>query len=158
MGSSPPPVSSNTHKQTMSDETPKAKRQKTEQRLAFEEDMARIRASQAAAGPAAIPAEEENAIAPEDGDAPMEQEPHHQVPEDDGEQQPWPQATSNGTSGAAHHDSDDEEGGNWLQNYTAHHTRVGEDYQVVDLPSPLSGGEGGQQQPQQQQHRVEAAD
>ena len=32
-------------------------------------------------------------------------------------------------------DSDDEEG-NWMQNYTPHHTRVGADYQVAELPAP----------------------
>jgi len=31
--------------------------------------------------------------------------------------------------------SDDEEG-NWMQNYTPHHTRVGADYQVAELPAP----------------------
>ena len=32
-------------------------------------------------------------------------------------------------------DSDNEEG-NWMQNYTPHHTRVGADYQVAELPAP----------------------
>jgi len=32
-------------------------------------------------------------------------------------------------------DSDDEEG-KWMQNYTPHHTRVGADYQVAELPAP----------------------
>ena len=33
-------------------------------------------------------------------------------------------------------DGSDDEEGNWMQNYTPHHTRVGKDYQVAELPAP----------------------
>ena len=33
-------------------------------------------------------------------------------------------------------DGSDDEEGNWMQNYTPHHTRVGADYQVAELPAP----------------------
>jgi hypothetical protein len=35
-------------------------------------------------------------------------------------------------------DNDDDDGGNWLKNYTPHHTRIGPNYQVTDLPTVMS--------------------
>ena len=35
-------------------------------------------------------------------------------------------------------DSDEDGEGNWLQNFTPHHTRVGGNYQVTELPTPSS--------------------
>jgi hypothetical protein len=88
------------------------KRQKLllEQRSAYEEDMARINAA-------------------------LSEQP-----------QPSASAAANveqkdENSGDTHpqqggHESDDETSGNWLKNFTPHHTRVGESYQVTDLPTP----------------------
>ena len=100
---------------------PAAKRQRleAEQRVAFEEDMARVRAAMAAQneseGVRPVQAEE---LAPEQGSHDQHIEPNIRH--------------------GSRADSDDEEGGNWLKNFTTHHTRVGEQYQVTDLPTPSS--------------------
>eukprot|EP00985_Skeletonema_marinoi_P005009 scaffold2173_cov91-Skeletonema_marinoi.AAC.3 len=94
-----------------------AKRQKllSEQRSSYEEDMARINAAlneqPTQPASAAADGEEKN--------------------ENSGDTQQHQQQQQQGG-----HESDDEEGGNWLKNFTPHHTRVGENFQVTDLPTP----------------------
>mmetsp|Transcript_8092 Transcript_8092/g.12112 ORF Transcript_8092/g.12112 Transcript_8092/m.12112 type:complete len:122 (-) Transcript_8092:1009-1374(-) len=95
-----------------------AKRQKmlSEQRSAYEEDMARINAElneQPQTSSAAADGEEKK----NENSGDTQQHQQHQ------QQQ-------------GGHESDDEEGGNWLKNFTPHHTRVGENFQVTDLPTP----------------------
>ena len=95
-----------------------AKRQKllSEQRSAYEEDMARINAAlneqpgQPASAGAATETNENNGVTQQ-------------------QQQPPPPQQGG-------HESDDEDGGNWLKNFTPHHTRVGENFQVTNLPTP----------------------
>jgi len=99
-----------------------AKRQKllSEQQSAYEEDMARINAAlneQPQTSSAAADGEEKN----ENSDGDTQQQQHQQQQQQQGG-----------------HESDDEEGGNWLKNFTPHHTRVGENFQVSDLPTPSS--------------------
>mmetsp|Transcript_4229 Transcript_4229/g.6523 ORF Transcript_4229/g.6523 Transcript_4229/m.6523 type:complete len:119 (+) Transcript_4229:19-375(+) len=94
-----------------------AKRQKllSEQRSAYGEDMARINAAlneqPTQPASAAADGEEKN--------------------ENSGDTQQHQQQQQQGG-----HESDEEEGGNWLKNFTPHHTRVGENFQVTDLPTP----------------------
>eukprot|EP00574_Skeletonema_japonicum_P004442 CAMPEP_0201717874 /NCGR_PEP_ID=MMETSP0593-20130828/3543_1 /ASSEMBLY_ACC=CAM_ASM_000672 /TAXON_ID=267983 /ORGANISM="Skeletonema japonicum, Strain CCMP2506" /LENGTH=123 /DNA_ID=CAMNT_0048208049 /DNA_START=15 /DNA_END=386 /DNA_ORIENTATION=+ len=97
-----------------------AKRQKllSDQRSAYEEDMARINAAlneQPGQPPAATDREEEK-----NENSGVTEQP----------QQPQQQQQQGG------HESDEEEDGNWLNNFTPHHTRVGENFQVTDLPTP----------------------
>ena len=98
-----------------------AKRQKmlSEQRSAYEEDMARINAAlneQSQSAPAA-------AASAGGGETNENRDVTQQ-------QQPPPQQQG------GHESDDDEDGGNWLKNFTPHHTRVGEDFQVTNLPTP----------------------
>ena len=113
------------------DDRKDAKRQKlqSEQRAAYEEDMARInsalRESETShSSDAAADAEE---VKNENSDG-NQQEPGESQPQ----QQPQPQQQ------AAGEESDDEEegAGNWLKNFTPHHTRVGSEFQVTELPMP----------------------
>jgi hypothetical protein len=98
------------------DDRKDAKRQKLllEQRSAYEEDMARINAAlneQSQPASAAADGEEKNENS---GDTQQQHQQHQEG-----------------------HESDDEEGeGNWLKNFTPHHTRVGDSYQVTNLPTP----------------------
>ena len=97
-----------------------AKRQKmlSEQRSAYEEDMARINAAlneQSQSAPAA-------AASAGGGETNENRDVTQQ-------QQPPPQQ-------GGHESDDDEDSGNWLKNFTPHHTRVGEDFQVTNLPTP----------------------
>ena len=98
-----------------------AKRQKllSEQLSSYEEDMARINAAlneqPTQPASAAADGEEKN--------------------ENSGDTQQHQQQQQQQQGG---HESDDEEGGNWLKNFTPHHTRVGENFQVTDLPTPSS--------------------
>ena len=98
---------------------PAAKRQRleAEQRIAFEEDMARVRA--------AMGSQNESARTSHAGESTSEQGSHEQCP-------------ASNSRDETRADSDDEDGGNWLKNFTTHHTRVGEKYQVTDLPIPSS--------------------
>ena len=114
-----------------------AKRQRTEgeggpaaalgstaaQRSAFAEDAARIRAalSGGSSSASAEPAETASSAASAAGSR------HESRPNGSPHQQQLPPSDD---------DDDDESGGGWLRNYTAHHTRVGEAYQVSSLPVP----------------------
>ncbi len=102
-----------------------AKRQKmlSEQRSAYEEDMARINAAlneqpgeSAPAAAASAGGGETN----ENSGVTQQQQQQQQQPSQQG----------------GHESDDDEDGGNWLKNFTPHHTRVGEDFQVTNLPTP----------------------
>ena len=110
----------------------KRRRLETEQKAAFNEDMARVRAAidvQNSGNGSAAPCDggggyvEQSQIG--DGEAVLQ--PFSQ------QQQPA-MNTLNGDRNIG--DSDDEEEGNWLKNFTSHHTRVGEDFQVMNLPLP----------------------
>lgn len=103
------------------DPVAKRRRLEAEQRAAFQEDMARIRAA-AAVGGSEAPRLDESEI--EAGDATLQE----------GSRQQQPGMGSN--MGVHREESDDEEDGNWLKKFTPHHTRVGADYQVTDLPTP----------------------
>ena len=100
-----------------------AKRQKLQseaQRSAFEEDMARIHAAlngQSSSQPASIAAESRE----KDKAGCNDTQQHQEVQQQQG---------GNGN------ESDEEEGGNWLKKFTPRHTRVGENFQVTDLPIP----------------------
>jgi hypothetical protein len=104
------------------DDRKDTKRQKlqSEQRSAYEEDMARINAALNEQQP-----HQPSASAADDVD--NEEEKNENTSGDTQQEQQQQQ----GGQG-----SDDEEGGNWLKNFTPHHTRVGENFQVTDLPSP----------------------
>lgn len=97
-----------------------AKRQKllSDQRSAYEEDMARINAAlneQPGQPPAAADQEEKN----ENSGVTQQQQQINQQQQQQGG-----------------HESEDEEDGNWLKNFTPHHTRIGENFQVTNLPTP----------------------
>lgn len=98
-----------------------AKRQKmlSEQRSAYEEDMARINAALNEQ-----PGESAPAAAASAGGG--------ETNENSGVTQQQQQPSQQG----GHESDDDEDGGNWLKNFTPHHTRVGEDFQVTNLPTP----------------------
>ena len=72
------------------------------------------------------------------GESTLQQQPtvRHQYLQQQQAQQPHAHR-STGDNGS---ESEDEEGdgNNWLQHFTAHHTRVGENYQVADLPTAPS--------------------
>ena len=96
-----------------------AKRQKlqSEQRSAYEEDMARINAAlNEQPGQPAPPAAAAGGGEETENSGVTQQQ-----------QQPLQQGG---------HESDDEDGGNWLKNFTPHHTRIGENFQVTNLPTP----------------------
>jgi len=101
-----------------------AKRQKlqSEQGEAYEEDMARIDSALIESAHSAADSDKDKEKN-ENGNQQQDEEivPHHEPPQH--EQQ-------------VKQESDDEMEGNWLKNFTPHHTRVGADYQVTDLPTP----------------------
>ncbi len=99
-----------------------AKRQKieNEQRSAFEEDMTRIRAATARHADSGDNATKVVVIAP-------------MVPSADENASQQRMGPSNRPN---FRDDDTSEGdGNWLKNFRSGHTRVGREYQVLDLPS-----------------------
>lgn len=111
---------------------PEAKRRRleTEQKATFDEDMARVRAAiynQNSEGGSASSGDGGSSVEnskTEDGETRLQ--PFS-------EQQPAMNAV---TGNSNRRDSDDKEGGNWLKNFTSRHTRIGADYQVIDLPLP----------------------
>ena len=111
---------------------PEAKRRRleNEQKAAFDEDMARVRATidmQNSEGGSASSNDEGSSVEnskTEYGETRLQP---------CSEQQP----TRNSVNGNSNRwDSDDEGGDNWLKKFTSRHTRIGEDYQVTDLPLP----------------------
>ena len=94
------------------------------QRSAFAEDAARIRAALAAGSSTAAAESTEAAASPV---ASLTTGSRHEPLPDDSPQKQQPPDDS---------DDDESGGGGWLSNYTAHHTRVGEAYQVSSLPVP----------------------
>lgn len=107
-----------------------AKRQKllSDQRSAYEEDLARIRAAlneQPGQPPAATNQEEKN-----ENSGVTQQQQQQQEQRQNHHQQQHQQQQQGG------HESDEEEDGNWLKNFTPHHTRIGENFQVTNLPTP----------------------
>ncbi len=101
-----------------------AKRQKlqSDQRSAYEEDMARINAAlneQPGQPPAAAADQEEK----NNENSGVTQQQQHQQQQQNQQQQ-------------AGNESDEEEDRNWLKNFTPHHTRIGENFQVTNLPTP----------------------
>ncbi len=101
-----------------------AKRQKlvSDQRLAFDEDIARINAAlnEQPGQPPAAAADREEKNNENSGVNQQERT----------EQQQNQQQQQGGN------ESDEEEDGNWLKKFTPHHTRIGENFQVTNLPTP----------------------
>ena len=107
----------------MVEEHSEAKRRRlVEQRTAFEEDMARVRAAMQNDEPGCDVTGDQSQT--DAGALSSEQVSRQHL------------STSTNDGNDSRGDSDDEEGGNWLKNFTAHHTRIGEHYQVTDLPIP----------------------
>lgn len=101
---------------------PAAKRQRleAEQKAAFEEDMARVRAAMEAQNNHPGGGSSDSQAV----DGALAELPSHQ------------QHRATDAMDESKVDSDDDEGGNWLNKFTPHHTRVGEQYQVTELPVP----------------------
>ena len=91
------------------DPTAKRQRLETEQRTAYEEDIARVRAAGGTQNQSGVG--NSNSVGQSDAG----------------------ESTAENTNMA---DSDAEDGGNWLKKFTTRHTRIGENYQVTDLPVP----------------------
>lgn len=105
------------------DSDPKRRRIEDEQRAAFDEDMARIRAAMGTrAASSAGAAGQSQAAAGESTSEGSQQQQQH----------------VSSIMNRSRTDSDNEVEGNWLKSYTPHHTRIGAEYQVTDLPTPSS--------------------
>jgi hypothetical protein len=112
-----------------------AKRQKiqSEQRAAYNEDMAQIQRALREAEPSAtaVVHETENKNSGDGHQEQQEEEKNNIQPS----QPPQPQQQQQQQVGQE--SDDDEEGaGNWLKTFTPHHTRVGSEFQVTELPTP----------------------
>ncbi|KAL3791876.1 hypothetical protein HJC23_010736 [Cyclotella cryptica] len=107
---------------------PEAKRRRleNEQKAAFNEDIARVRAA------IDMKNSEGSSALSHCGGSSLEDSKT-----EDGEEQQQQQTTNTVPGNRHRRDSDDDEDGNWLKNFTSHHTRIGEDYQVMDLPLPI---------------------
>ena len=108
----------------------------SQQRQAFNEDMELIRSAMNAGNTQDIGADNTNTNS--EGDSTTQ----HQITQQSNESAASQHAAHQGgdmhqrsTGDDNQMDSDDEEG-KWMQNYTPHHTRVGADYQVAELPAP----------------------
>jgi hypothetical protein len=108
------------------DSEAKRRRIEDEQRAAFEEDMARIRAAMGT----------QNASSNDDAGG----QSQATAGEPTSEQGSQLQQHASSILNRSRADSDDEGEGNWLKSYTPHHTRIGADYQVTDLPTPSRKG------------------
>lgn len=106
------------------DSEAKRRRIEDEQRAAFEEDMARIRAAMGT----------QNASSNDDAGG------QSQATAGESTSEQGSQLQQHASLNMSRADSDDEGEGNWLKSYTPHHTRIGADYQVTDLPTPSRKG------------------
>ena len=116
-----------------------------EQRATFVEDMERIRAAMNGASGAPTEAEGEGEEEEEKAAESTMQQQQSQQPYGSFTTQQQQLAQGGGQSkstGVLDSDDDEEGNNNWLQNYTPHHTRVGSNYQVADLPPVSSHNDG----------------
>jgi hypothetical protein len=107
------------------DDRKDVKRQKiqSEQRAAYAEDMALIQSAFREAEPSTTAADDETEKNKNSGDG-------HQEQQEEQEQQQQQQQVGQES------DDDEEGAGNWLKTFTPHHTRVGSEFQVTELPTP----------------------
>ena len=92
------------------------------QKIAYDEDMAQIQSALREAEPSTTAADDEAEKNKKSGDGHQEQ----QEEEKNKQQQQVGQES----------DDDEEGAGNWLKTFTPHHTRVGSEFQVTELPTP----------------------
>ena len=114
-----------------------------EQRTAFEEDMAQIRSALVTGE-----GEDNSTTGTSNGAPPVDEnsdeiteETHEPSREDSEGSKKTGIDQQRGLGDDEHIDqsnnvgNDNDDGGNWLKNYTPHHTRIGPNYQVTDLPT-----------------------
>ena len=110
------------------DNREEAKRQK----IAYDEDMAQIQSALREAEPSTTAADDETEKNKNSGDGHQEQQ-EEEKNNSQSSQPPQPQQQKQ----VGQESDDDEEGaGNWLKTFTPHHTRVGSEFQVTELPTP----------------------
>ena len=117
------------------DDRKDAKRQKiqSEQRAAYDEDMAQIQSALREAEPSTAAADDKTEKNKNSGDGHQEQQ-EEEKNTIQSSQPPQPQQQQ---QQVGQESDDDEEGpGNWLKTFTPHHTRVGSEFQVTELPTP----------------------
>lgn len=117
------------------DDRKDAKRQKiqSEQRAAYDEDMAQIQSALREAEPSTTAADVDETEKNENSGG-GHQEGENQSSSQPSQPQPQPQQQQ---QQVGQESDDDEEGaGNWLKTFTPHHTRVGSEFQVTELPTP----------------------
>lgn len=118
------------------DDRKDAKRQKiqSEQRAAYDEDMAQIQSALREAEPSTAAADDKTEKNKNSSDGHQEQQ-EEEKNNIHSSQPPQPQQQQQQRVGQE--SDDDEEGpGNWLKTFTPHHTRVGSEFQVTELPTP----------------------
>ena len=113
------------------DDRKDAKRQK----IAYDEDMAQIQSALREAEPSTTAADDETEKNKNSVDGHQEQQEEEKT-NSQSSQPPQPQQQQQQQQVGQESDDDEEGAGNWLKTFTPHHTRVGSEFQVTELPTP----------------------